>query len=80
MAQCCIDRSSCNRSQPQSLFSSNQLASVAVHGEKLPSTTLTTSAYITVRNMQRFGYIFNTHATAGHALVRLEAFGRIYLL
>jgi hypothetical protein len=53
---------------------------VAGHGVELPSTTLITSAYITVRNMQSLSYIFDSHGTTHHALVGFETFGRIKLL
>ena len=56
-------------------FTLNQLASVADHGDKLPTTTLITSGYITIGYIQSFGYILNTYATTIHTLIRLNPSG-----
>ena len=58
-------------------FSTNQTASVAGHGCKHPSTTLTASAYIFIWYMQSLYYIFYSHATATHTLICGKAFRRI---
>jgi hypothetical protein len=59
------------------LLRSNQLASVADHGFELPTTTLITSAYVRVWDMQSFNYILDSHATAASALVESKSFWQI---
>jgi len=62
------------------LFALNQLASVADHGNKLPTTTLIASTYIRVWYMQRFGYILDTDTSTIHALIRLKPIRHIQLI
>jgi len=62
------------------LFTSNQLASVADHGNKLPTTTLITSGYIAIWYIQSFGYILNAYATTIHTLIRLKSIWHIQLI
>jgi len=59
------------------LFTLNQLASVADHGDKLPTTTLITSGYIAIWYIQSFGYILNTNASTIHTLIRLKSIWHI---
>jgi hypothetical protein len=62
------------------LFSPNQAASVAGHGCKHPSTTLTASADRVVIYMQSFYDILYPYCPTIHALISLETLWRIYLV
>jgi hypothetical protein len=62
------------------LFTLNQLASVADHGNKLPTTTLITSGYIAIWYIQSFGYILNAYAPTIHTLIRLKSIWHIQLI